>query len=337
MGQSVVLAILALAMAVPAAAGETSISIAARRSTNNPLITTSTKGAGSNVCGPSVIRVPSWVKDPLGKYYMYFARHMSSSREGAYIRLAYANAPEGPWTAYAPGTLRRTDLKDKDSGSWRRKKQHIASPDVHVDQEKQRVILYFHGSYFGHNTGVAASKDGLHFVDQNVNLGSPYLRVFRHGGCWFGLSQGGRIDGQPAAKLRRFEGPLSAEWEEGPSLLPRARHLAVLKQAGRLIVFYSRIGDKPERILGSVIDLRRDWREWTVSRPIEVLKPEHPCEGSELPLVPSRPGTGRNKHELRDPCIFIDEGRTYLYYTVKGETGVAVAELTISDAAPTVR
>ena len=324
-------------MPVLAPAEERPISIVAKRSPNNPLITTGTKGAGSNVCGPSVIRVPDWIQNPLGKYYMYFARHMSSSREGAYIRLAYADAPDGPWTVYPPGTLRRTDLKDEGSGSWKRKKQHIASPDVHVDSENQRIILYFHGSYFGHNTGVAISKDGLRFEDQNVNLGSPYLRMFRHDGHWYGLSQGGRVDELKAAKIRRFEGPLSAKWEEGPSLLPRARHLAVLKQADRLIVFYSRIGDEPERILASVIDLRPDWKEWTASGPIEVIKPEHPYEGSDLPLVASKGGTGRNKHELRDPCIFVDEGKTYLYYTIKGESGIAMAELTISEKSPAGR
>ena len=31
---------------------------------------------------PSLIRVPSWVKNPLGKYYLYFAHHT-----GKYIRL----------------------------------------------------------------------------------------------------------------------------------------------------------------------------------------------------------------------------------------------------------
>jgi hypothetical protein len=30
---------------------------------------------GDNIQGPSLIKVPSWVKDPLGKYYLYFADH----------------------------------------------------------------------------------------------------------------------------------------------------------------------------------------------------------------------------------------------------------------------
>ncbi|MBI2946207.1 MAG: hypothetical protein HYY23_01070, partial [Verrucomicrobia bacterium] len=40
---------------------------------------------GNNINGPSLIRVPGWVKSPLGRYYLYFAHH-----SGQYIRLAYA-------------------------------------------------------------------------------------------------------------------------------------------------------------------------------------------------------------------------------------------------------
>ena len=30
---------------------------------------------GVNIQGPSLIRVPDWVENPLGKYYLYFADH----------------------------------------------------------------------------------------------------------------------------------------------------------------------------------------------------------------------------------------------------------------------
>ena len=51
----------------------------------------------SNINGPSLVRVPEWVENPLGRYYLYFAHH-----RGAYIRLAYADAIEGPYTVYRP-------------------------------------------------------------------------------------------------------------------------------------------------------------------------------------------------------------------------------------------
>jgi len=312
----------------------------------NPLITTGTPGAGSNICGPSVIRVPEWVEKPLGAYYMYFARHSSSSLDGAHIRLAYADSPMGPWKIHKPGTLKRSQLKDveRDRAAGRKvhTKQHIASPDVHVDHEKRRIVLYFHGRYFGHNTGAATSPDGIHFEDVDVNLGRAYLRVFKHKGQYYGLSQGGPMGKGPkenpftgAALLRKFDGPFKVSDEGGIDIIPpegkaHVRHLALLHQADRLIVFYSRTGDTPERILASVIELKGDWKTWTASAPVEVLRPEFPYEGSELPLTTSKGGTGRNKRELRDPCVFVDDdGAAYLYYTIKGECGVAGARLNI--------
>ena len=59
----------------------------ANRFPENPLVSvTTSKSLGDNVNGPSVLRVPPWINQPLGRYYMYFAHH-----KGAHIRLAYAN------------------------------------------------------------------------------------------------------------------------------------------------------------------------------------------------------------------------------------------------------
>ena len=58
---------------------------------------------GTNINGPSVIRVPDWA-DGLGRYHLYFAHH-----RGDGIRLAYADRVEGPWTIHAPGALTLAD------------------------------------------------------------------------------------------------------------------------------------------------------------------------------------------------------------------------------------
>src|SRR5205085_10570145 len=55
---------------------------------------------GENIQGPSLIRVPDWVEERLGAYYLYFADH-----KGRYIRLAYADNLLGPWKIHVPGTL----------------------------------------------------------------------------------------------------------------------------------------------------------------------------------------------------------------------------------------
>src|ERR1051325_6188080 len=91
---------------------------------NNPIITPATDPSiGTNINGPSLIRVPKWVKNPLGKYYLYFADH-----NGKYIRLAYSDKLEGPWKVYKPGTLQLGESHFTD---------HIASPEVIVDEERK--------------------------------------------------------------------------------------------------------------------------------------------------------------------------------------------------------
>ena len=65
---------------------------------NGPIITpASHPSIGTNIQGSSVIRAPAWLADPLGRYLCYFADH-----KGSFIRLAYADAIEGPWTIHEP-------------------------------------------------------------------------------------------------------------------------------------------------------------------------------------------------------------------------------------------
>jgi hypothetical protein len=60
---------------------------------------------GDNINGPSLIRAPTWLPRRLGEYYLYFAHH-----HGSYIRLAFADRLEGPWTVYRPGTLHLSEV-----------------------------------------------------------------------------------------------------------------------------------------------------------------------------------------------------------------------------------
>jgi len=273
---------------------------------------------GANINGPSLIRTPDWLPRRLGKYYLYFAHH-----GGRYIRLAYADALAGPWHVYRPGTLRLDEAPCQ---------RHVASPDVHVDGVRRRIRMYYHGCRYASDgktvrqfTFVATSEDGIDFASRSDVLGGFYFRVFRWGGWYYCCRKGGQF-------LRSRDG--LSPFEPGPTLLQpeeagvTVRHTAVLVEGDRLKVFYSRIGDCPERILMSEVCLLDDWTRWRSSPPRTVLAPETDYEGAGMPHHPSAEGKVMGPAwQLRDPAVWREDGRTYLLYSVAGECGIAIAEL----------
>ena len=276
---------------------------------------------GGNIAGPSLIRVPDWVENRLGRYYLYFADH-----RGTYIRLAVADALTGPWTTHEPGVLQLADSHFPTTcppcappGAY----AHIASPDVHAVDERRQIVMYIHGRDAGRQvTRAAVSRDGLRFEGRPEILGRPYFRAFRHEGFWYALAM-------PGVVYRSRDG--LSDFEEGPTLFsPDMRHSALLKRGGALLVFFTRRGDAPERILLSRIDLTGDWRTWTETPPVEVLRPERTWEGAELPIEPSRGGAvDVPVNQLRDPAIYEEDGRIWLLYAVAGERGIALAEVRV--------
>lgn len=274
---------------------------------------------GDNINGPSLIRVPDWIEQPLGRYYLYFAHH-----DGRYVRLAYADDLHGPWRTYEPGVL---PLAASHFGG------HIASPDVHVDDEHRQIRLYYHGSEHASGTGggtpgrgapqfsrVALSPDGLHFEAREEILGHPYMRLFQWNGWHYAL-------GMPGVMYRSRDGLTG--FEEGPTLFPSTtRHVGLKLDGDRLSVFHTHAGDCPERILLSIIALTPDWRAWQAGEAVAVLEPELEYEGGHLPLEPSKRGLVMGPvRQLRDPAIYREGDRMYLLYAVAGEYGIAIAEL----------
>ena len=291
---------------------------------------------GANINGPSLIRAPDWLDESLGRYYLYFAHH-----KGAYIRLAFADALAGPWRMHVPGTLAleashfATERPDPAavSESTRRAAEgtveqdylqpHIASPDVHVDHDRREIRMYYHGMREDgeQRTRVAASADGIAFEARPEILGNSYFRVFRHQGWHYALVMPG--------ELRRSRDGLTG-FESGPVLFcPDMRHAAVRCAGDALDVFWSRVGDAPERILHSRIRLEGDWTEWREERARVVLEPKQDWEGAGLNVEPSVRGEiDRLVRQLRDPCVYEEDGRTYLLYCGGGESGIGIAEVT---------
>lgn len=318
-----------------------------------------------NINGPSMIKVPQWVESPLGKYYLYFAHH-----KGDYIKLAYANQPEGPWRIYAEGALHLKDSKFAQSkpqkktsetirSLWKNYSQtefwtllrvglaakkasktmaekgkkvsgeakpHIASPELWVDEDKKQIRMYFHGLMEDgiQATRVAVSKDGINFEVRPEVLSAPYLRVFKHKDYFYGLAM-------PGLLYRSQNGLTDFEIRPKPVAGIDMRHTALWKRGDKLYVFWTRVGDSPEKIMCSVMDIGSDdWDDWALTEPVDIIKPEMPWEGAGLPLEPSiRTEITVPAHQLRDPAVFMDDDKTYLLYAVAGENGIGIAEINL--------
>lgn len=332
---------------VGAAQAQTPEAQMAHRLASNPLITVqSAASLGGNVNGATVVRVPAWVQRPLGRYYMYFANHMGES-----IRLAYADGPEGPWRIYEPGVLHVRDTalyreQPDPPGALADFYTHVASPEIFVDTEQQRFVLWVHGWWtngerwpstlaearqwarargYAQFTQAAVSTDGLHFTVQPAITRTSYIRVFRRGGAYFGVSRLGL--------LSRSTDPL-ASFETGQSLFAgtafagRVRHVAIVPRGDVLHVWFTAIGDAPERVFHTTVDVRGDWTTWKAGAATEVIRPEASYECAELPNVPSEGGDiDGPARQIRDPFVYTENDRAWLYYAVCGEQGIAAAEI----------
>jgi hypothetical protein len=298
-------------LAFAAAAGQ---QYRAVRIPENPIIHPGLSASiGANINGPSLVRAPDWLPGRLGRYYLYFADH-----NGTFIRLAYAERLAGPWKIHEPGTLRLAQTACRG---------HIASPDIHLDENNRQVIMYFHGPVAGEpeqKTFRAVSRDGLHFTAEREILGPSYFRVWQWDGYYYALSTSGFL-------WRSRDG--AGRFESGPALFPISetsslRHAAVMLDGDRLTIFFSRRGDRPERILVTSVRLTGDWKSWRIAEPVTLLEPEKDYEGADLPLETSRTGAAKGRlRELRDPAIYREGDRTWLLYSVAGESGIALAEL----------
>ncbi len=320
--------------------------VQANRLLDEPIITPATHASiGVNIQGPSLIRVPEWITDRLGAYYLYFADH-----KGSYIRLAYADRLSGPWTIHPPGSLHlreslfttRPPIATPEQLALFQVRHatishdvlseittpHIASPDVHVDRVNRQIVMYYHGleDVGTQVTRVATSRNGIDFTAYPEILGRSYFRVFRHAGTTYALA----MPGQLYRSNDGFHG-----FEPGPILFnPNMRHAALLQRGNTLWVFWTQVGDVPESILLSPIDLSADWQGWADGAATKILSPERPWEGADAPLIPSVRSTAYGHvNQLRDPAIFEEDGRTWLLYAVAGESGIAIAELLFDESA----
>jgi len=305
---------------------------------DKPIIDTrkvpSTQG---NINGPSLIEVPSWVENPLGKYYLYFAHH-----EGLSIRLLVADSLMGPWELQGNGVLHLHETDFCQTPPSRENTHpkvlaqidagidgdyvHIASPDVHCDEHSREIRLYFHGRVADGTqcTKLAVSNDGLNFRAQSEPLGLSYFRVFEFANWYYAIALGGQL-------YRSKNGRTG--FEVGPKITSENfRHCAIHIENETVYVFWSRPGDNPECILVSTLNTASGWQNWALEETNQLHTPQKEWEGSLEHEEPSIWGGIMSPvKQLRDPAIYREDDKLWLLYSIAGEQGLAMGRL---DPAP---
>lgn len=276
-----------------------------------------------NINGPVCFRAPEWLKNKLGKFYLIFSDH-----KGEYLRLAYSNRINSKWKISKYKIL---ELKKKNKILY----DHIASPEVYLDSFNKEIILYFHSrsKKLGRQqlTFVATSKNGINYKLKNLNPVAPfYFRIFKYNNIYYGLTKGGDLFSSKNKFLNfKFKKNIFNKYNDRyHNKRGSIRHLCLLIREEYLEVFFTKIGDKPERIYRGILNLSNNEKNWKVTKIKEILRPTKVYEGSKIKLEKSEPGPSKKiENAVRDPYILNDENKTYLFYSVKGEKGIALAKI----------
>jgi hypothetical protein len=277
---------------------------------------------------------------------MYFAHHM-----GTYIRLAHADRIEGPWRIYEPGVVPVANTaffrpQPDPPENLENFYTHVASPEIYVDHANRRLVMWFHGWFtegqrwpvgeaaasawaqkngYGQYTQTAESRDGLAFDIRPTITRASYLRVFPHDGALYGMARLGLLLRSSGAAAAFETGPNPFA---GGSYAGRVRHVALIQRGTTLYVFFTAIGDDPERVMMTTLESAGDWITWRASEAVEVLRPEAAYECPNLPGASSKAGDVKGPvKQMRDPAVFEEDGRAWLFYSICGEQGIAAAEL----------
>lgn len=248
--------------------------------------------SNNNINGPTVFQRPIFFpKGP--KWIMYFAHHIGNG-----IRVAESENIVYGWKVRDETILNL----DKIPG-----KGHIASPEIEVLSD--RLNLYYHCDYDNDQyTFKASTYDGKNWEYDTEIQGYFYFRIIEknyaiskyknNGGVWYKKQNG--------------------KFVQKGLILPRMRHCCYFN--GK--IYWSEIGDMPECIYSANLDLSN----FTLHNKKTVITP---TESYEIKgnLKKSNSGSATNVTEVRDPFVINDEFRTFIFYTVCGEEGIAIAEI----------
>ena len=161
--------------------------------------------------------------------------------------------------------------------------------------------------------------------------------VFHHDGYYYCIAKT-QEDSVGSAVLCRGTSCLGP-WEQGKVLGKGLRHADIHIRDNCIYVFFTMIGDSPERILLGDIEMSDtlDWTDWKLLPGPILLEPEYFYEHGNAQPKPSEAMAGKGVlRELRDPHFLSDQDSPLdslnglLFHTVQGEQGIAVARISVN-------
>lgn len=283
---------------------------------------------GDNINGPAVVRLFGNHKKTFGyKFLLLFAHH-----QGEYIRIAGSNSLLSKWR-FVPSKILNTK-------SYAEFHDHVASPDAHYLKNSDTLLVFFHSREIGNRkqiTFLARFNGGLNNRPLILKTNLPfYARVFFVRKQAYALTKGGNLfdtldkelcEWRPLVNI--FTGQDSEEdtYQNHPGSI---RHLSVLNYKGMYLVFYSIIGEKPEKIWVSELKIDTTKGKFMALGKVLVLSPEKEYEGCGLKLQNSESGPSLvPENSVRDPYVIKFRSRYLLFYSIKGEFGIAFTELNL--------
>ena len=155
------------------------------------------------------------------------------------------------------------------------------------------------------------------------------MKVFFWKGYFYGLAKFGIL-------YRSIDGVTPFEKRSDVLFRSHIRHTGVLLCDSILFIFVSRIGDSPESILVSWIDLglmdeqQIPWEKWQAS-PLRSLSSPRENQGVKLKPSPSKSGPAFHPtNQLRDPAVFVEScEEIYMIYSIYGEFGLVIDRLVL--------
>jgi len=282
------------------------------------------KEVSDSINGPSCLRTPNFIKNPLGKYLLYFAHHT-----GEFIRIAYS---EDIFTGWRFLNCRINGISEEKNFH-----DHVASPDIYVDNNGKSIYMFFHSRIKGsreQKTFLSKSNDGINFVLVEGQMNLPFY--FRHviaENKTLAVTKGGNL-------YINTISPISDTWralnnvntgESNKEVMHNKfgsiRHASLIYYMKTFITFYTKIGDSPERIYAAKIVENQNGL-WLTSNEFEITRPELNFEGANFDVEASLPGPSlHEENALRDPYIMQDGENYFLFYACAGEKGIAVGKI----------